>query len=451
MSKECSPTGLICKLFENKAAHKLNHPNYRKVKEFDLETKHFLYGRIDNQSNAVYVDDSPVLQEIEAGKESTKWAVNFVCDAFDDFSRSFKKIIKNNLITSDSLYATEMKAYRAYNNGDLAYRYNKYLDGMYFDFVNTYLQIDRRHEKIKNFHDFIREFIGYILRFAREFPFTKTGYILSVHSSPYISGLMLDIAPENYGLQYNLNVRARIDDPYYPFFVKHASRFGFMVDKNAPWRLVFNVNSGQFNKAKDGSIVAGQKYMDRYAVDHSNVFRIFYKKAHLEEMDNIKNQLYSFYEQYVLENDSYEELKHRGSPSGNCSKMTVKHTRRMRETAAAVSQTFKQAKTEWDEYWIKILLKLRMKETGYPHTTENFRFFSDKAIQQYRLFGKKPALNYINNLTKGLYVTKFNREGQYWYGTAKEKYENRKRDAIQNALDPARVQYPITGTKNKVK
>ena len=48
------------------------------------------------------------------------------------------------------------------------------------------------------------------------------------------------------------------------------------------------------------------------------------------------------------------------------------------------------------EYWIKVVLKLRMAETKTPHTPQNFNFYSKKAIDNYRLFGVEAALKYIN-------------------------------------------------------
>ena len=67
------------------------------------------------------------------------------------------------------------------------------------------------------------------------------------------------------------------------------------------------------------------------------------------------------------------------------------------------------------------------------------------------MFNDKAALSYINNLTKGFQVTKFNRRGEFWYGTERSVYEERKNQALEKAFDPDRSQRPLTGTGNIVR
>ena len=71
-----------------------------------------------------------------------------------------------------------MKVYKAYRAGDVEYSYYHYINKLYANFVQEYLEVDRRFEKIKNFGDFVREFLIYAVRIAYHFPITKTGYIL---------------------------------------------------------------------------------------------------------------------------------------------------------------------------------------------------------------------------------------------------------------------------------
>jgi hypothetical protein len=79
-----------------------------------------------------------------------------------------------------------------------------------------------------------------------------------------------------------------------------------------------------------------------------------------------------------------------------------------------------------EEYWLKIILKLRLAESEFAHDVYNFGFFSRSAIYAARLLGTDAALNYINDLTKGISVTKFIRKGKYWYGLSETEYQKRK-------------------------
>ena len=92
-----------------------------------------------------------------------------------------------------------------------------------------------------------------------------------------------------------------------------------------------------------------------------------------------------------------------------------------------------------------------MVETNFQHTVQNFDSYAREMIDLYRMFNVKAALKHINNLTKGFQVTRFNRRGEFWYGTDRATYEARKRRAIEKAYDPDKVQHPLTGTGKIVK
>ena len=87
------------------------------------------------------------------------------------------------------------------------------MNKIYSTFVNDYISKDRRYEKITNFKTFVDQFMKYMTQIAYYFPLTKTGFILSIHCSPYISGLMLDLSEERHGTQDNFNVINYASDP----------------------------------------------------------------------------------------------------------------------------------------------------------------------------------------------------------------------------------------------
>jgi hypothetical protein len=101
-----------------------------------------------------------------------------------------------------------------------------------------------------------------------------------------------------------------------------------------------------------------------------------------------------------------------------------------------------------DEMILKAILKMRLLETDTPHDKYEFEGFIKELVSNKRLFGVEAALNYINDLTKGFLVTKFNIKGDYWYGKSSMDFEEVQRDSLDNAVDPSLVDYSLTGTKN---
>ena len=68
---------------------------------FDLHNKHLLYGRIDKDGDAVYLDDSNIKQ---LRGEGTHLAVDFVCEAFHAFSDSVKSAADKGFVSKNSIY-----------------------------------------------------------------------------------------------------------------------------------------------------------------------------------------------------------------------------------------------------------------------------------------------------------------------------------------------------------
>ena len=242
---------------------------YSDTDGFDLERKHLFYGRLDPDGDVVYLDDSN-LKQIYAGPRKTHFAADFVCDSFFRMRNHIKKIADRGMLDRNGVFPLDLMVHKSWGQGDLEYNYNQYINKLYVDFVGTYLQIDRRHEKITNQKTFIKEFMRYALRNAEYFPVTKTGFITSIHCSPFISGLMIEIAPERHGLPTNTRILSYVQDKNYPFFVKETKKFGFMIDRNAPWRFVFNLASGELDRKADVPKLSGaQMFMDNYGVNQN--------------------------------------------------------------------------------------------------------------------------------------------------------------------------------------
>jgi len=415
------------------------------VKDFDLHRKHMFYGRIDKDSDAVYLDTpGNNLKQIYAGRTDTLYAVDFVSEAFADLRLAVNRAGNAQFIDINSLYKTKMKAYKAWDNGDLNTSYTVYIDRMYTNFVNSYLGVDRRREQIKNYGDFVREFLRYSLRIAPDFPVTRTGFITSIHCSPFASGLMVEIANENHGLQFNAKVIKYVNDPNFFFFVNESKKFGFMIDKNAPWRLVFNLASG----AGIEPVAGGQIYLNRKGVSFDNVLETYYRKAYLDEFANIRSKFAELYSAFYAQYSTYETQSYiKCTAEQDTYNLRLISDRKERELplAPTISGIFNP---DMDEYWLKILLKLRFAETKFPHDAQNYNFYADKVVDTKRIFGLEAALFEINELTKGFNVTTFNTKGAYWHGVSQAEYEKRQREARQYADDPSLVDYSITGTKN---
>lgn len=416
---------------------------------FDLHRAHFLYGKIDRDGDAVILETQGNLVPTPAGPRRTEFVVDFVKDAFDDFSSRYRTLMNGGDLDRETVYGRELFIRNARRKGDLDFNYFQYyMNKIYPAFVNDHLSKDRRHEKITDFRSFVRVFLSYMSEVAYYFPLTKTGYILSIHCSPYISGLMVDVKNESHSTQDNASVIRYSSDPVHTFFVNQSKKYGFMIDRNAPWRMVFNLASGY--STNDG----GARYMKEYGQTLDNVFDSYYYKAHLAELNNLKNIMRELYQTYYAQFSTYYKIEYFMPPvsetvpwvkgQSGCYALKSRQVKKDRDPYPLILGTVEQV----DEYYLKIILKLRMLESGYKHDEKEMISRAKKVVEQHRAFGAQAALNYINNFTKGVYDSKFIRRGKNWYGQNYTNYVGRLREASEKLAATDQINYELTGTGN---
>ena len=147
-------------------------------------------------------------------------------------------------------------------------------------------------------------------------------------------------------MQYSKRALQYTTDANFLAIKNAAKKFGFMMDRNAPWRLVFNVASGGLKTQYDIKLNApptyknpmgtktvkaekeftGAKYfMANYGVsfdkdeegaplDQKNhVFDAYFTKAHMEEIENLRNYLFLFYSAFYTQFSSYTKIEVHGA------------------------------------------------------------------------------------------------------------------------------------------
>jgi len=425
-----------------------NFPEINGIKYFDLERRHQHYGRVDLDGDAVFLDDTSNLKQIFSGPTGgAQFAVDFVSEAFRDMRLNIKKMRDANFINNNGYFPTNLIVRKSQSFGDLNFSYDAYINKIYTNFVDNYLSANRRAEKIKSYKDFVFVFMQYLLPNLKYFPITKTGYITSIHCSPFVSGLMIEVASERHGLGSNSRVLNYVSDdfPNFVFFSRELKKFGFLMDRNAPWRFVFNIASGIIPYRENSENVLGaQIYMNRFGVNYDNIFPFYFRKAHLEELLNMKNLLLSLYQSFYIQFPTYEEARFSKSVSDRCFGLKYSTERKNRALPGVKDMT----EDQHDEMILKAILKLRLLEAEITHDKYEFEGYIKELLSNKRLFGLEAALNYINGLTKGFLVAKFNIKGDYWYGKSDSNFEETRQESLDNAVEPSLVDYSLTGTKS---
>ncbi len=223
------------------------YPTFYTPKPLDLwydKTKTF-YGKVDTNGEPLVLQEQ-YLKQVSSGSVNS-FALDFVVDAFNDFK---KKYVFLNKKESDNTPFEFLNPVGGWTSSPV--QYNTYLDNVYDLFANSFLQDEKREQKILTFEDFLKQFKLFIKYTEGRMPISFSKYTLSNQVSNKSSGLVLEISSDPYSddlSKYN-NFFSNIN---FECYADTALEFGFRIDKNFPGRLIADVQSGPM-----------QEYMAKY-------------------------------------------------------------------------------------------------------------------------------------------------------------------------------------------
>jgi|2_EtaG_2_1085320.scaffolds.fasta_scaffold01513_4 hypothetical protein len=245
---------------------------YKNIIDFNAGEK-LLYGRVDHFfipiKNTDPINFDSFNSAIANGQRVS--AVGFVVRAFEDMAAQFKRCAAQRKISPTDQYLSNLKVYRAYENPDVLYQ--NYLN-TYYDLIIKRFKKDKI--KVADFGHFMKELFKIISKPAPEYPFTQTGYIKSKQCPINVSGFAIEIADLDVSNDFD-KMEKFVESNNWDFYVTTCNKYGFMIDSNAPWRIVADLNSeAMINySAFQGGLTDSFIIFERM---FSNVALLYYKK-----------------------------------------------------------------------------------------------------------------------------------------------------------------------------
>jgi len=346
------------------------------------------FGKVDTGGNAIFISETN-LKQLRVEGDDTIFAVDFVADAFNDLQMHFTEAaFQRKIMKEGSSYASL--------NPQIAWApvntiYHNYLTAIYKSFVKNYITSRGVERRIGNFGDFVHMFTLFLRDVGIDFPFTRTGYILSNRCPNTICGLMIDLAGTSHGTDLK-KVNSYIKDRNFEFFRESAKNFGFMVDRNAPWRLVADLSSPKM-----------KEYISRYGFWSSTdeMVEKYYYKSYLLDIQMMKAYMVEFYNSFAMDipyTDCAGMIETRGEVGavGFQERIAKKRIFRQKVTREQVDELYGPA------FWLQTYLFIRMYESGASATWTPQRFKNKikKVFDFYKVFDFDTALGYINDWAK---------------------------------------------------
>jgi hypothetical protein len=326
-----------------------------------------LYGKVNKKRNPVMLSESNLKQ---LPSDKTLFAIDFVTDAFVAMKNYYSQSVLQKRVTIQNTILKTLEAKKGWVS--LNQLYHAHMNAMYNLFVVSYLKGARKEQEVKNFDDFVREFMSFAM-VQKDLPFTKSGYILSNFCSSYISGLVIDIAIENNSSEDKIKQKF-MEDPNYKYFLKSAKKFGFLVNKNKPWQLIANLNSAKM-----------QGFAKKYGVEGAfitNFYDTYYYDVMLQDVDILKNYMIHFYNSYVVAYPNLRIMSCKGKTT------TFKTSKR------AIITNTNDLKDSL--YWFRFYVLTRLNECDKIYDDNEKHNLLRYLIDLYTYSGLEKSLDYLN-------------------------------------------------------
>lgn len=266
-------------------------------------------------------------------------AVNFVAYAFQDFIEDYQNACNCEQTKSNNEYLSNVKPYKGYES--LYVLHKTYKKQIYDGFVN-YINGTLRFNEVQNFDEFVPIFMAYLRLLGVGFPITRTAFAKSQHTSLFTSGLSIAIADLNYGHD-QAKIDNFIDDPSFELYMKKAVKYGFMIDKHVPWRLVANLSSEKM-----------QEYMRLFGIGNLEIFfDTNYNHAYKDDFKLLKKYMIDAYNSFVRANPYYS-----GKPIYCRGYLKQNRLKRKVVSQEEVNINYNVS------YWLKIYAEIRNMEEG---------------------------------------------------------------------------------------
>jgi hypothetical protein len=343
------------------------------------------FGRVDRIQNGIIVKRvGSNFKQIKTTTNTNVQALNFVVDAFEALKRYIHSFSYSGNIPTESMFY-DLPVYRAFQDP------GKAIGGLHAAYARSLtariIGNNTINNRVVDFKSYVKEFLNFMDIGFVKIPITMTGCMVSNFSTPMMSGLSIELYQGDYGDDLP-KFEKYILDPNFRFFVQAARKFGFYVDRNAPWRLIADPFSGPmldrlatYNINKNNFFY--HYYFRTSPIDYRTKFvTMILNEPDFAPLENIMypydlgSTLMKMYNDFV---DQYPRIIIETTSSVRCPHGAYEEqATRSPVTLAAIWQL-------GDLYWIDLYFKIRMREANVFFTNYNKKF--EIARQLYKFYG----------------------------------------------------------------
>jgi len=335
--------------------------------ECDFWYKNGYFGRVNDRKEPVVANER-FLRQITSSDEKTILVIPPIAEAWKALVAHVNKaIFRGDIDAERSLYGN-LKPTLGWLS--LHMQYKNYNSVLYDVFTGPFMSTPNDH-KIKDFESFVGVFLDFLHRTTSKLPWTREGFFLSHKATPHYSGMVIEIAEAPHDLD-SLKA-AYLSDRNFEFFKKAANRHGFKIDKNAPWRLVPDLDSRGM-----------QRSIKRCGSTRDKFYSDYYIKIYEYELENFKHFLWGWYNSYVSANPVVQIIDAEYGTENPALEERMTYTE---------EELFSQYS---DHYFIKLYAYVRALECKKSWNQATFDRVVYRAREILRVKNKNEAMKYLH-------------------------------------------------------
>tara|TARA_B100000287_G_scaffold392755_1_gene405404 strand:+ start:1427 stop:2623 length:1197 start_codon:yes stop_codon:yes gene_type:complete len=344
-------------------------------------------GRLDSKGRQILLPTFETLVENSnlrnMDNEGNVAGLPVVAEAFDKLRNRMSYLATSGRISPDSVYA-ELLAVNSYIPWDIGYE--QHLREV-IDFYYEFQQANERSNSVVDFSEFIKSFQDFVFESCPYTSFTLASYSLSRFADPLETGLIVELSSDNPS-DDEKKFADYLADPNYSTFVEEAAYYGFLVDKNIPWRIVLNPNSAYVeNYLANNSFSSFQNYVENLYVEPKiHNFQLFLE------------MLYRMYTTLVARKPQYTRFK----LSNECNY----YNSESREVFTIQNDIVEVVDKVGENTIIKLYAYLRFREANLDLDQKAFNNITRNAINFKKHVDFSKAIEYIEEKAKNNNFTK---------------------------------------------
>lgn len=335
--------------------------------KFDLWYTNKFYGKIDLDNNAILPSERFL---VNISTDDTIVNVfDFVAFAYQDMVAYYKTLQQSNVASkARSPYRTliPVKGYTSIYEA-----YDTHSQTLFKSFL-AFVQ----NQKINDFNDYYKLLLEFLKNTNKIIPITRSSYVTSKINSLSSTGLSIELN-NNYKFDDDLSkINFFINDTNFEVFLDAARRFGFFIDKNAPWRIVADISSP-----------AMLPYMKRVGITTlEDFFRKRFYKAYKTDLPILKFYMTEFYNSYVdLNPISFKQKL-------TCNSYINETVELKKLSQIVLEQRFDSS------FFNRLYLYVKALETSQLWSQQEFENYVRNANQLTKFVGEDAGLDYMNSL-----------------------------------------------------